>query len=101
MTETYFNPLADGNGLEGLMNWSNNYSNGWMINLFIGMVFIVSTYVLSKSEWKMSNVLTFTFLLSFLLSMIASLFVSVNGYLIFFSSMGFIVALVWSFIDRR
>jgi len=101
MTDTFFNPVVDGSGIEGLFNWSNTYTDGWFSLSFLVMVWIVSTYVLSKSEWKMSNVLTFTSLLTFLLAVIMGLFTAVNGYLIFFSSIVFIVALAWSIIDRK
>jgi len=100
MVDTFYNPLTDGPGLEGLLSWSNTYSEGWFSAAFLVMIWIVSTYVLSKSEWKMSNVVTFSSLLVFLLSVIMSLFLAVNGYLIFASSVVFIVGLVFSIINR-
>lgn len=101
MVETFYNPTVEGLGIEGLLNWANSYTEGWFASAFIVFIWIVSTYVLSKSEWKLSNVLTFTSLLTFLLSIIMSLFMTVNGYLIFFSSIVFVISLVWSIVDRR
>lgn len=100
MVEVFYDPLVNP-GLEGFLNWANSYTEGWFASAFIVMVWIVSTYVLSKSEWKLSNVVTFTSFLTFLLSLIMSLFMSVNGYLIFFTSTLFIISLSWSIIDRR
>ena len=101
MADPYYDPLVDGYGLEGVVNFANTYSEGWMVNLFLLMIWIVSTYVLSKSEYKMANVLTFTFLLTFLLAIIFSLFITINPYIIFFTSIGFVGALVWSIIGGK
>ena len=99
MPTAYYN-ASFGNGLEGFINWANAYSSNMMTNLFLIMVWIVSTYVLSKSEWKMSNVVAFTSLLIFMLSLIARLFVQIHQALIFVSSIAFAIGLVWSIIDR-
>jgi len=99
--ETFYNAATYGNGLEGVLNWANGYTDGFFSGAFLVMIWIVSTYVLSKSEWKLSNVLAFTSLLTFLIAMFMSLFMTINGYLTFFSSIVFIISLVWSIIGGR
>jgi hypothetical protein len=100
-TADFYNATTYGGGIEGILNWGNTWTDGIFANIFLVMIWIVSSYVLSKSEWKMSNVITFTSFLTFLLAVIMSLFMTVNGYIIFFSSVVFVVALVVSIIDRK
>jgi hypothetical protein len=51
-------------------HYANSIVDGWFSNLFIGFLWIVIAYTLSKSEWKMSNVMSFTFFLTFILAII-------------------------------
>ena len=98
---TLYDPNVYGAGIEGVLNWSNSYVDGWFSTAFIAMIWIVSTYVLIKSEWKISSVLSFTSFLVLMLSIIMSLFMSVNGYIIWVSAIIFAVSLSASIIDRR
>ena len=88
MTTAYYSAATDGIGFEGILNYVNMLYDGWFVNLFILFIAIVTTFVLSKSEWKMSGVIAFTAFLIFITAMIFSLFTQVNGYIIFVSIIG-------------
>ena len=58
MPEGYYN-ISYGQGMEGVLNYVNEITDGFFASFFIIFIFIVSTYTLSKSEWKMNSVLTY------------------------------------------
>lgn len=88
MTEAYYDPSVDGLGFEGVMNYVNTAVNGWLANLFLIFIFVVTILVLMKSEWKMSGIFAYAFFLVFISSLIMSLFLQINGYIIFVSIIG-------------
>ena len=60
MVEPYYN-LSYGTGFEGFINYANVIVDGWLVNAFLILIFSLSMFVLSKSEWKMSGILSFSF----------------------------------------
>lgn len=101
MTELYYNPAVDGQGLEGLLNYSNTLTGNWFANSFLAMVFIISVYVGSKSEWKIHTVVSFACFISLLSSFIMKLFMNVNEYIIFLFAIGLGISIFWGVISSE
>lgn len=93
MADPYYN-TSYGEGLEGVFNYSNSITDGWFANLFVIFIFIVTFTTLSKSEWKMNGVLAFCFFLTFITSMIMTLFMQVNPVLIYISLIGLAISVL-------
>ena len=100
MTEPIFNSTY-GNGFEGLLNYSNELVGGMFVNAFLFVVFVITTYVLSKSEWKMSAVLSFSFFVCLLIAMIFKLFTTVAEAVIFILIIGLAGSVLWSIISAK
>ncbi len=100
MTEVYYNPTTDGLGIEGFMNWANLAVDGWFATMFIFFVWLTTVYVGSKSDWKMSGVLAFSFFLSLISAMIIRLFTVVNEIVIFGCIFGLAASVFWAVIER-
>lgn len=100
MTEPYYNS-SYGNGLEGFMNYANILVDGWFVNGFIFAMFVIMTYVMSKSDWRMPGVLSFSFFTCMITAWIFRLFTVVNETLIFALAFGLGLSIVWAVIDRK
>lgn len=100
MATDFFNE-SYGVGFEGIINWGNTITDGWLANAFIAFIFIVTTLVLSKSEWKMSGALTFACFLTFITSLIMSLFLQINPYIMFLSIIGMAVGVFIGIINKN
>lgn len=100
MPVEYYNMTKDGKGFEGLLSWANSYVNGWLTTAFIFVVFVVGTYVLSKSEWKMTNVISFMFSICLMLSFMVSLFTTVTPQLIVICIIGLSINIFWNIIGK-
>lgn len=87
MADNFYN-ISYGEGMEGIMNYVNEITNTWFANFFLLFIFIVTLFTLSKSEWKMNSVLTFSFLLIFITSMILRLFLRVNALIMYVAIIG-------------
>jgi len=96
MADGYYN-ASYGDGMEGILNYVNSITDGMFSTLFIIFIFIVSTYTLSKSEWKMNGVLTYSFLLTFITSMIMRLFMQVNPLIMYVSIVGLAISVFVGF----
>jgi len=100
MTETYYDPVTDGIGIEGFLNWANLSVDGWMANAFLFFVWMSFVYVGSKSEWKLSNVMAFSFFTCLITSMILSIFTTVNLVAIFVIIFGLAGSVLWAVFER-
>jgi len=100
MAEGYYN-ISYGPGMEGIVNYVNEITNGMFSALFIIFIFIVTTYTLSKSEWKMNSVLTYSFLLTFITSMIMRLFMRVNPLIMYVSIVGLAISVFVGFWTKQ
>jgi len=100
MTEPYYNLSEHGPGMEGFVNYANVLVNGWLSILFILFIWLATIYVGSKSEWKMSGVMSFAFLLCLISSAILSLFTVVNEILVFIIIFGLGASIFWMVIER-
>ena len=100
MTELYYNATTDGPGIEGFMNYANTLVNGWMATSFIVFIWLSSIYIGSKSEWKLSGVMSFSFFLSLISAMIMRLFTIVNQTVIFVCIFGLGISIFWMVIER-
>ena len=101
MTEPYYNATAHGLGIEGFMNYANVLVDGWMATAFLVFIWLASIYVGSKSEWKMSNVVAFSFFITFISAMIMRLFTIVNEIAIFASVFGLGISIFWMVTEGR
>jgi len=100
MTVPYYN-LSYGEGLEGIMNYANTLTDSWLANLFIMFIFLITIFVLGKSEWKMSSVMTYAFFLTLISSILMSVFMKVNGYIIFISVIGLGISVLTGIISKN
>ena len=100
MTEPYYNLSLHGPGMEGFVNYANLLVDGWMSILFICFIWLVVLFVGSKSEWKLSGVMAFDFLICLIAAMIISLFTVVNGVLLFICFFGLGGSIFWMVIQR-
>ena len=98
MVDGFYNS-SFGPGIEGVINYCNTITDGWFSNLFLIFIFIVSTYSLSKSEWKMNSALTFSFFLVFLSAMIMRVFMQINALIIYVAIIGLAITVfagIWN-----
>jgi len=100
MTEPYYNVTAHGKGIEGFMNYANVLVNGWMATAFIIFIWLSTVYVGSKSEWKLSGVIAFSFFLCLISAMIMRLFTIVNETVIFVCIFGLGISIFWMVINK-
>lgn len=101
MTETYFNVSVDGNGMEGFMNWANTYVDGWLINSFIFVVFVVSISGLFKSDNERGSIVAFVCLVCSILIWILKLFLDINEMIIFILGLIMLGAIFYSSTKGR
>jgi len=87
MTDPFYN-ISYGPGMEGILNYCNEITDGWFANLFLIFIFVSTTFVLSKSEWKMNSVLSYSFFVTLVTALVMSLFVELNGYIVYISVIG-------------
>lgn len=100
MTTPFYN-LSYGAGFEGILNYTNEITNGWFGNLFIAFIFIATLVTLSKSDYKIPGVLSFCFVLTLITSMIFSLFMEIEPYIIFISIIGLGISVAWGIITKN
>jgi len=100
MADPYYN-ISYGPGIEGFMNWGNTITDGWMANAFLFFVWVTSTYVLSKSEWKLSGVVAFSFFICLISAMIIRVFTIVNSLAIYIILFGLAGSIFWMVIEGR
>lgn len=96
----YINNTLSGYGVEGLIDYSNRLTGGWMISLFLLIFYSLSIFVFSKSEWKLGGIVAFSSFLFFILSIIAQIFTTVHQMVIFIFFVGILVGIVMSFIEN-
>ncbi len=100
MTEIYYDATVDGIGIEGFLNWANLSVEGWMATAFLFFIWLSFVYVGSKSEWKLANVMAFSFFICLLASMIFSVFTTVNIIATFVIIFGLAGSVLWSVIGK-
>jgi hypothetical protein len=100
MTEAYYNATAHGTGIEGFINYANILVDGWFATMFIVFIWLSSVYVGSKSDWKLSGVMSFSFFLCLVSAMIMRLFTIVNETVIFVCIFGLGISIFWMVIER-
>ncbi|MCK9430223.1 MAG: hypothetical protein M0R17_09490 [Candidatus Omnitrophica bacterium] len=97
---TYFNSSTSGEGLEGLINFSNNASNNLLIPLFLFVFYSAMIYVASKNEYKLGGQVLLISFAFFILTMIAQTFATFNQMVLFIFAIGMIVGLVISIVEN-
>lgn len=98
--EPYYNE-SYGQGLEGITNYANSYVDNTLGIVFIGVLYIIMLYNLSKSEWKFSASLAFTSIVCLLISWIFSLFITFSVKFLYLQAVVVAISVVWSIIDRQ
>ena len=101
MTEAYYDAATHGLGVEGFVNYANVLVDGWMATAFIVFIWLATVFVGSKSEWKLSGVMAFSFLLCLISAMIIRLFTIVNELVIFVCIFGLGASIFWMVIEGK
>lgn len=100
MAVPYYNS-SYGNGLEGVMSYSDSLVDGWFSLLFLAAMWIIMTVGLSKSEWKLPGVMAFTSFITLLIAEIMKLFMQVSDKTIFILIIMTAGFAAWSVIDNN
>lgn len=87
--------------MEGVLQYTNSLVDNMMGVVFIASLFIIMTYVLSKSEWKMSANVVFSSFVCLLLSWILSLFMEFGEVYIYYLALIFAGSVIWAIIDNQ
>lgn len=95
----FYSASTSGRGFEGFLNWTNSIVDFWMIPAFLLVFYLLTIYVLSKSEYKNGGNILFASILFFILSMIAQTFTQFNQIVIFFFGIMIGVGAVITFIE--
>jgi len=95
----YFNASAYGEGAEGAANYANSLVNNLLIPAFLFILYGLSLYVWSKSDYKMGGGIFFISLVFFLLGIIAQTFTAFAQISIFVFFVGMIVGIVMYFFE--
>jgi len=101
MTEAYYTPSVDGIGIEGVLNYTNNLVGGFMSIAFLSAIWIIMIYVLSKSEWKLSSIVSYSTFTVLILSWITKLFMVVSEKFIFALALILALSIVWSILEAN
>lgn len=100
MTEPYYN-ASYGNGMEGIVNYVSQLTDGMLPPVFIGVIGVIMMYVLSKSEWKMPGIVAFTSFTCLLLAFMFKLVTPVNELFIYGLALLLAISIVWSIISEN
>ena len=98
--ENYYNS-SNGLGFEGLLNYSNTLTDGWFSSIFLLSMWIVMTYVLSKSEWKLTGIVAFSSFVTLMMAMVLKLFTTIPEQVIFILITLIAGSLAWAIIDSN
>ncbi len=100
MTEAYYDPTIDGLGIEGFMNWANMTVDGWMATAFLFFIWLSFVYVGSKSEWKLSGIMAFSFFTCLIVVGMFKLFTTVNDLAVYVIIFGLAASIFWAVIEK-
>lgn len=93
----YYNASTYGEGIEGVSNYANLSVGNLLVPTFLMIVYALSIYVWSKSDYKMSGGVFFISLVFALLGIIAQTFTAFAQLPIFIFVIGMIVGIVMYF----
>jgi hypothetical protein len=96
----YFNATIDGKGAEGFLSYSNRLTDNWMMAIFLLILYGLSIYVWSKSEWKIGGGVAWISFSFFILSWLVQIFTPINQMIIFIFFVGMIAGIIMSFIEN-
>ena len=95
----YFNASAYGEGAEGAANYANLLVNNLAVPAFLLVIYAISLYVWSKSEYQMGGGVFFISLFLFLMAIIAQTFTAFPQLIIFIFAIGIIIGIVMHFVE--
>lgn len=96
--------VSYGKGLEGLVNWTNIYLEGWFVVAFTAFIWIVTISILSKREerqFPMSAIVAFSALVALITLFLFKLMTSVSEYLVFLAIVVLAGAIAWGLWQAR
>lgn len=96
----YINQSVQGQGLEGLINWSNSTMDNLLIPMFLIVFYALAISLATRNEYKMGGQIVFISLVFFLLGMIAQTYTQFNQLIMFGFALGIMVGLVISYIEN-
>jgi len=94
-----YNVSVYGQGLEGVTNYVNELTNNLMVPAFLLVLYALSIFVWSKSDYKMGAGVFFISLVFFIMSIIAQLFATFNQMIIFIFFVGIIVGIIIHIVE--
>ena len=100
MTEILYNS-SYGLGFEGFLNYGSQLTDGWFSVAFLSAIWIITVYVMSKSEWKIPGIVSFASFIVLILSWIMKLFMVVNETFIFTLALLLAGSLTWSILSEN
>ena len=103
MTRTllpYFNASADGQGLEGFINWANYSMDYFLIPAFLAVLNVLAVYLATKNEYKVGGQLILFGILFFIVGMIAQTFTDFNQLIMFLFGLEVAVGVVISYVEN-
>ncbi len=96
----YFNASAQGQGLEGFLNWGNITMEYFLVPAFLFVLNMLAIYLATKNEYKMGGqIILFGILFGFV-GMIAQTFTSFNQLILFVFAIEIIVGAVLSYVEN-
>jgi hypothetical protein len=95
---SYFDEITYGQGLEGVVNYVNSIGNNFVIPMFLMIMYGISIYVFSKSDYELGGGIFFISFVFFMMSIIAQIFTAFNQMFIFIFFIGMIVGIAMHFI---
>ena len=96
----YYNATQHGQGLEGAVNYVNEISSNLFIPAFLLVMYGISIYVFSKSDYSIGGGVFFISFVFFLMSIIAQTFAAFSQLFIFIFFVGMIVGIALHFINK-
>lgn len=96
---TIYEAATHGEGFEGFVNWANIATGHLLLPLFLIIMYALTLYAFSKSNYKMGGIIAYVSLAFFILSWIAQSFTSFNQLFVFIFALGIIFGIVKAGID--
>jgi len=95
----YFNASTYGDGIEGVANYANVVTNNLFIPLFLLIIYGVSIFVWTKSDYKIGGGIIFISVIGFILGMLAQTFTLFMQMVMFIFFVGIIVGIVIAIVE--
>jgi hypothetical protein len=96
----YYNTTTYGNGLEGVVNYANLSVSNFLIPAFLVVMYGISIYVFSRSNYNLGGGIFFISFVFFLMSIIAQIFTLFSQLFVFIFFVGMLIGIILYFIQK-